>query len=1081
LCLCGLKTCKLLNSLPFFLHELNQNGGFMEVRAGISRLLGVLGLLFFMAAPIFAQDLPGEGALLRKGPEPVAIPLKQTDVRISVTGFIASVDVEQTFTNQLNEKIEAVYIFPLPAESAVDDMEIKVGGRTIRGVIKEREEARRDYEQALNMGQQAALLEQERPNIFTSSVANIEPGVEIVVRIHYTERLSYDDGGFRLVFPMVVAPRYNPGTPLSVQKTDAVVPDTRSVPDASKITPPVLPSDKRPGTNISLSIDLNSGFPVKKIRSISHEIKTEKLNPSHYSVRLARLDEIPNKDFVIEYKFAGEQPEAALVQALGTQGEGYFLLMAAPPSDFRTKDLRPKEMIFIIDRSGSMAGEKIVQAKNALRTCLHGLNPQDSFNIIAFSSGFQPMAEKSLPFTQQNLDAADQFVDKITANGGTEMLPALLHALKQPPQLNMLRVIVFLTDGQIGNEAELLQQVSQRLGTARIFTFGIDSAVNERFIKKLAQIGRGKAEFLLPHQKNIETVINNFQNRISAPMLTDLAIDWAGLDVYDIYPNPLPDLYMNQPVFITGKFRRSGNRQIALRALSAVGLTSLPVQIDTTRSNAELRSLAALWARTRIEQLTDKLLDTPDDPTVKDEITRLAIEYKLLSPFTSFVALEEQLVVPADGGPAKKILVPVASPSGWDDGSSVIAQEERDLKQSGLAFYYAGNPANKPQQKTVIDITTTKTSGPALATQPLTSPPSDIKLKQGSAVGKVDSRQVGELPKVMPRQRVQMEPRREKEAKKNSGKGGAVGIFARSDRGAGSADMAASIPPPAPPVNEAPLMKDKAEMNLAGLEGQVLDSDTMARYLSRKQAVSGAWSDLPYAGQESLRTTALATIAFIASGNTARKGSYQPQVRHAIEYIIANVDTLPPQTGVKAIALWALSESLSVSTVSGQKKTAEALLENLLKLQSRSGLWLSHTGGQESSQATVWAAIALRSSKNAGLTVDNKILEAAAAALEAKSKSSNESTLVSLLADKKIAPEVASNLKQEMLSRNWGTEWSDAAFFNLILLRKLDDGAFKQIEAKLGQTFFDPSRPVTTSAMRYLTIALGSGTFVALQ
>lgn len=614
----------------------------------------------------------GAGDLLVDGKKP--LPLKHTDVRIHITGLVASVQVEQVFTNPLEERIEAVYTFPLPAQAAVYDMSMKIGDRIIRRIVKRREEARRLYEQAKRTGRRAGLLEQERPNIFTTSVANIAPGDQVRIRLHFFQVLPYDDGGFRLRFPMVVAPRFIPGEPTGKQGT-GWSPDTTDVPDASRVTPPVLKPETRPGYNISLSVDIESGLPIQHLQCLSHRISMAELGPSHYRVELVRKDEIPNKDFVLEYKLAGDHIQTTVLTARGEDGKGYFLLMVMPPVDYVVDDIQSKEITFIIDTSGSMTGAKIEQAKNALRALIHGLNPQDAFNIIRFSNDFSGFAPHPVPFTQENVDRADAFIDTLRAGGGTVMLPPLLHALNQPHDESRLPLIVFLTDGQVGNEAQILRAVKQRMGRARIYTFGVDTAPNDYLLRKLAEFGRGTFEFVLPSQ-DLEEVITRFQNRIASPVLSDVSVDWGGLSIDGVYPTPLPDLFLARPLVLVGRVSRPEARTIKLRGRSVAGPVERSLQMAFDRPTADLLTLSTLWARARIEELSDRLVAYPDDEVAKQEIIQLALTHKLMSPFTSFVAVEEKTVRPAEGGPPKTVVVPVPLPEGWDY-EAVFGRERR--------------------------------------------------------------------------------------------------------------------------------------------------------------------------------------------------------------------------------------------------------------------------------------------------------------------------------------------------------------------------------------------------------------------
>lgn len=937
-----------------------------------------------------APGQPGEGVIIPKGIRNAnPIPLKQTDVKMSIFGFVASVDVEQTFLNSYTEKIEALYIFPLPTNAAVDDMEITIGKRKIKGEIKTREEARKEYEQARDSGNRAALLEQERPNVFMTALANIEPNSQVVVKIHYTEKIAYDDGGFRFSFPMVVAPRYVPG---DMQVKDGKLErlanpkPVNPVTDVDKVVPPNLPAGVRPG-NITLILDLEAGFPIKKLNSITHQIKTDKVTASRYKIQLARLDEIPNRDFVLEYKIAGEQPEAVVMQASDQQGEGYFLMMAAPPSDFKIKDIVAREMIFIVDTSGSMSGLKMEQAKNAMRACLRGLNPQDDFNIIRFSSDFQPMWEKSQSVNQVNINQADQFVNNLRAVGGTEMYAPLMHALQHnramAGQPVKPRTIVFITDGQVANEAQILEAVKQNLGQAKIFSFGIDSAVNEYFLRKLAEIGQGTAEFILPTQQDFESVINRFQSRISAPMLTNVAIDWGQMQVSDSYPNAIPDLYINQPIFISGKFRATGTReQVFIKALSAVGLSSLPIIIDTSVSNVRLRALSSLWARAKVESLSNKLIESPNNQNVRQEITQLGLKHKLLTQFTSFVALEEKTIVPKEGGKPQTVMVPVPLPDNWNmqDADGVVLEETE--KQE----FRRAMPNPSMRKKTIGTIGVTKSLGIA--------PGSGSGISQDKAVDSSPRRDraaansvpegIAPPPPPLPEPSLKQaakplpSPSEAPVAKRPTSLDAPVSL---ADNKAKEKDVAKM---------EAKPSREESKFSASNLDDSK-SLDEVERYLGRNQAINGAWAD---AEQNTLRTTSMATLAFVLNGNTSRKGNYQPQIRRAIELISSSIDgngVLSDKgkvvdTETLAITLWAMSEIVADSPNSSNKETAEKLLASLLKRRTSSGLWLNQEKGNETISSTSWAIIALESAKKAGLNVEQTVIDSASSAFASSGK-----------------------------------------------------------------------------------------------
>ncbi len=355
-----------------------------------------------------------------------ACPLKHTDVQAEISGFLSRVKVTQEFENNFTEKIEAVYVFPLPQNAAIDDMTMRIGERTVRGKITKREEAREIYEAAKSNGQIASLLDQERPNIFTQAVANILPNEKIIIEISYVETLKYEDGAYQFVFPMVVGPRYIPGGATGKQG-GGFAPDTTQVPDASKITP--MPAKERAGHDISISVRLDAGVPVENVQSKSHEIESAMLSASGYNVKLKNEKTIPNKDFVLRYDVSGKRIEDAVLTHRGGQG-GYFTLILQPPGETRAQDATPKEIVFVLDTSGSMSGFPIEKAKEAMRLALDGLNPQDTFNLITFSGDTHVLFEKPVSATKENLTKAQAFLQSRQGGGGTEMMKAIKAALE---------------------------------------------------------------------------------------------------------------------------------------------------------------------------------------------------------------------------------------------------------------------------------------------------------------------------------------------------------------------------------------------------------------------------------------------------------------------------------------------------------------------------------------------------------------------------------------------------------------------------------------------------------------------------
>ncbi|MFQ5789165.1 MAG: VIT domain-containing protein, partial [Acidobacteriota bacterium] len=560
-----------------------------------------------------------------------SFPLDHTDVQAEIVGNVARVEVTQHFKNPYDKKIEAVYVFPLPNRAAVDDMEIHVGERTIKGVIKRREEARRIYEAARKAGHVAALLDQERPNIFTQSVANILPGNAIQVKIRYFEALPYATGAYTFSFPMVVGPRFIPGTPTSTTQR-GWSPNTTDVPDASRITPPVLKPGQRSGHDISLRVKLDAGTRLTELGSPSHQVDIERTDPGRAEIRLRQEDSIPNKDFVLRYRLDGDAPRVVFLPHR-KDGDGYFLMLIQPEAKPKPEKITPKEMIFVVDGSGSMRGFPIEKVKEAMRYALRNLNPHDTFQIIRFSNGAETFTPSPVEATPRNIQGGLAYVESLSGRGGTIMLEGVRAALNPPEDPERLRIISFMTDGYIGNENQILAYLENNLGGARLFSFGIGSSVNRYLLDKMAELGRGAVEYVLLKDKAEESV-KRFYERIRNPYLTDIEIDWGGLDMTDLYPKRLPDLFVGQPVVVHGRYTRAGEGTVTLRARLGGKPYLQRVTIRLPDQNEEGEAIGTLWARARIEDLSTQNMVEPR-PELPEEITRVALAHRLVSAYTS--------------------------------------------------------------------------------------------------------------------------------------------------------------------------------------------------------------------------------------------------------------------------------------------------------------------------------------------------------------------------------------------------------------------------------------------------------------
>lgn len=647
------------------------------------------------AVPVFAQNVTeGQLQALDKDQQPLGMcPLKHTDVRADISGFIARVTLAQQFENPYPNPIEAVYCFPMSDRGAVDRMTMTIGDRVVRGVIKEREEARRIYEAARDAGQAASLLDQERPNIFTQSVANIMPGESIKIEISYVEYLEYEEGRYAFSFPMVVGPRYIPGTPQDG--------GTDQVPDANRITPPVTPEGTRAGHDIALAVTLDAGVPIQALKSELHEVDIERPAPERAVVKLKDQNTIPNRDFMLEYVVAQEAVSDAVLTHVDARG-GFVTLMLVPPKHVAPAEAAPKEMIFVIDCSGSMMGFPIEKAKQTMKLCIEQMNPKDTFNLVSFSGGVGYCFKNTVPNTPENRQRALEYLDALEGRGGTEMMNAIRAALGGDHDPDHLRIVCFMTDGFIGNDMEIVDEVKKTAGTARVFSFGIGSSVNRYLLENMAREGRGEAE-IVSLEGDSEAASKRFHDRIQSPVLTDLSIDFGGLDITQVYPAPdaLPDLFSAKPVILTGRYKQGGTGAITLRGKNAAGAFERKIDVNLPAQAAEGASrdvLASLWARKRIDDLMaqDWAGNQSGQPSgdIKKQIIDVGIEFSLVSQYTSFVAVEEKVV--NEGGKVTTVQVPVEMPDGvsyegvFGDGIQPMGRE----MAMGSAYFARGGAAS---------------------------------------------------------------------------------------------------------------------------------------------------------------------------------------------------------------------------------------------------------------------------------------------------------------------------------------------------------------------------------------------------
>jgi len=577
-------------------------------------------------------------------------PTVSTHISTTISGLIARTTVSQTFHNPGSEWAEGIYVFPLPDHAAVDHLRMRIGERVIEGIIQERAEAKNIYEQAKRKGQRASLLEQERPNVFTASVANLAPGEPVIVDIEYQGTVQYDQGRFSLRFPLVVGPRYIPGTPLSPPEEQAPANglgwagNTDQVPDASRITPPVQHPNQGSINPLLLQIDLAPGFLLDRVESPTHPIQIETNHQGTTLITLANSLTFADRDFELLWTpHASHEPQTRLFleeHDRATYGMLFFLppqLIEAGPGDMA------REVIFVIDTSGSMAGTSIIQAKAALKLAVSRLRPHDRFNIIQFNSVTKQLFPQARTVDPGSIHRALSYVDGLQAEGGTEMLPAVVQALAHQEEQASLRQVIFITDGLIGNEEALFATIRRLLGHSRLFTVGIGSAPNGHFMQKAAQHGRGTFTYIATGQE-VQEKMHRLFVKLEQPAFLDLALDVPADMEWELFPAPLPDVYAGEPLMVT--FRATTSP--AHLTISGTHGTVPWNRVLPFTSGIYRQGIAVHWARQKISHLMDQHSASPQPGLARsghqDELRQtvidVALRHHLVSRYTSLVAVE---------------------------------------------------------------------------------------------------------------------------------------------------------------------------------------------------------------------------------------------------------------------------------------------------------------------------------------------------------------------------------------------------------------------------------------------------------
>ena len=561
------------------------------------------------------------------------LPLKSTDVKVNITGVIADVVVTQHYRNEGTRPLEAKYVFPASSHAAVYALQMHIGERVVEAKIREKKQARVEYEQAKAEGKSASLLEQERPNVFQMNVANILPGDDIAVELHYTETIIPTKGQYEFVYPGVVGPRYNGSTEANTNGESASGVKEPWV-KTTYLKPNIAAID-----TFAMEVKVNTPIPLQSISSTSHQVRIDQTDKQHAKLNLPANTTNGNRDFILDYSLAGNKIQTGTLLYQGAD-ENFFMTMIEPPKQVNTEHIVPREYIFIVDVSGSMGGFPLDTSKTLLRNMVGNLRPTDTFNVMLFSGGSTVLSPHSMPANAENIELAIAAINQQSGSGSTELLPALRQALSMEKTDKRSRNFVVITDGYVTVEKEAFDLIRNNLNKANVFSFGIGSDVNRFLMDGIAHAGEGEA-FIVTNDAEAKVAATQFKQYVESPVWTHLSLDIKGLDAYDIQPPKLRDLYADRPIVVMGKWRGKAQGSIGVSGLTSTGQAHYTVDVTDGLISKDNSALRYLWARNKIAELDDftKLFADENSSQIK-EITDLGLKYNLLTNYTSFIAVD---------------------------------------------------------------------------------------------------------------------------------------------------------------------------------------------------------------------------------------------------------------------------------------------------------------------------------------------------------------------------------------------------------------------------------------------------------
>ena len=649
--------------------------------------LTALFILFIFIAPlaVFAESHdPEKSGIIQATVDGknIEFPLLKAHYYVDIQGDLATVHLEQWFENPTTTPLNASYLFPLNKDSAIYAMQMQIGDEMIEAKIKKIAEAKRAFQQAKQEGKAASLLTQHRPNVFSQNLANLMPGKPIRVTLKYTQHVPRVDQNYELVLPLVVGPRYQPNQQIQAAINEETISEETQVHRSNvglwelEETLPTSPTFgiDLPKTlsqeRVKITVRLNGGMPIESVNSKTHLLSISSPTDNTREITLAAGKTIANRDFVLHYKLSGAKVQAGLLTHQDERGN-FFSLLIEPPTLPTQEQITPREMVFVLDTSGSMNGQPLDASKIFMKHAIQNLRSSDYFRIIDFGSSPREYSQSPLIANAENKRDGMQHVDHLQASGGTEIIPAIQQAFTPAVTANALRIVVFLTDGYIGNEASVLAQISRIKGDARIYSLGVGSSVNRYLLDEMGRVGKGFARYIDP-TADVEDTAIQFAKRLETPVMTDIHIDWGELEVTQLTPSTLPDLFVGDSLRILGKFKSAGKHPIKVNGTinGQKAVRTLQLQSNKEHGNVHSVAIPLLWARSQIADHMrsfimphDLRLDNKNNEELKNEVTQLGLKYSLMTKWTSFIAISNK-IINHDTANTKNSAVPLAQVAG---------------------------------------------------------------------------------------------------------------------------------------------------------------------------------------------------------------------------------------------------------------------------------------------------------------------------------------------------------------------------------------------------------------------------------